>query len=169
MGITVHALPWILLSLIILAEFTDVLDGYVARKLNQVTDLGKILDPMADSIYRISIFLSFTLPPVSIPIWVIFILLYRDLAISTLRTICAFKGLILAARMSGKIKAVVQGVSVVCILIFMIYESMGTLTMSDVSFYSSIVAIVAALYTLYSGVDYIYANRTYIHKVLGTT
>lgn len=166
LGISAFALPWVLLAIIILAEFTDILDGYVARKYNQVTDLGKILDPMADSIYRISVFLTFSLPQVSIPIWIAFILLYRDSLISTLRTICAFKGLILAARMSGKIKAVVQGVSAVLILFLMVFESTGIIGTQALTFYSTLIASIAALYTFYSGIDYIYANRLYIHKVL---
>lgn len=166
LGISSFALPWLLLLMIILAEFTDVLDGYVARKYNQVTDLGKILDPMADSIYRISVFLTFTLPPVSIPLWIVFIVLYRDSVISTLRTICAFKGLVLAARMSGKIKAVIQAMTAVSIILLMIFESIGSITKEQLTFYSTVIASVAAFYTLYSGMDYIYANRNYIQKVL---
>lgn len=166
LGLSSFALPWLLLLMIILAEFTDVLDGYVARKYNQVTDLGKILDPMADSIYRISVFLTFTLPPVSIPLWVVFIVLYRDSVISTLRTICAFKGLVLAARMSGKIKAVFQAVAAVSIILLMIFASIGSITMEQLTFYSTLIASMAAFYTFYSGIDYIYANRNYIRKVL---
>lgn len=166
LGISALVLPWVLLLLIILAECTDVLDGYIARKYNQVTDLGKILDPMADSIYRISVFLTFTLPPISIPLWIVFVILYRDSVISTLRTICAFKGLILAARMSGKIKAVIQGVAAVSILLLMIFQSSGSISKEQMTYLSTVIASIAAFYTLYSGMDYIYANRTYIHKVL---
>lgn len=65
--ISLTALPYVLLFLLTLAELSDALDGYLARKFNQVTDLGKILDPMADSIYRTSVFLTFTLPPIIVP------------------------------------------------------------------------------------------------------
>jgi CDP-diacylglycerol--glycerol-3-phosphate 3-phosphatidyltransferase len=61
--ISLVTLPYILLFLLGISELSDACDGYFARKYNQVTDLGKILDPMADSIYRISVFLTFTLPP----------------------------------------------------------------------------------------------------------
>ncbi|KAF3362110.1 CDP-diacylglycerol--glycerol-3-phosphate 3-phosphatidyltransferase [Chlamydiales bacterium STE3] len=166
LGISPWVMPWILLALLITAEFTDVFDGYIARKYNKVTDLGKILDPMADSIYRISMFLTFTLPPVSIPIWILFIFLYRDSLISTLRTICAFKGLILAARISGKIKAVIQGIASILIIFLMILESTGFTTKDQLTIYSTIIAAMAASYTIYSGIDYIYANRSYVHKVL---
>ncbi len=57
-----------------ISEFTDFIDGYLARKHLQVTDFGKIVDPMADSIFRLSVFLTFTLPPVNLPIWIIFLI-----------------------------------------------------------------------------------------------
>src|SRR5258708_4178403 len=82
-GISVRALPYALLLLLSISELSDALDGLLARKYNQVTDLGKILDPMADSISRISVFLTFTQPPVSVPIICVFIFLYRDSVIST--------------------------------------------------------------------------------------
>src|SRR6186997_2630352 len=104
-GINPLLMSCVLLALFAIAESTDAFDGYLARKYNQVTDLGKILDPMADSIYRISVFLTFTLEPVKLPMILVFVFLYRDSVVSTLRTICALKGFALAARTSGKIKA----------------------------------------------------------------
>ena len=56
-GVSMIVLPYILLFLLGVSELSDAFDGYVARRMHQVTDLGKILDPMADSIYRISVFL----------------------------------------------------------------------------------------------------------------
>ena len=105
-------LPYVLLTLLTISELSDAFDGYLARKYNQVTDFGKVLDPMADSIARTSMFLTFTLDPVNLPVVLIFVLLYRDSIISTLRTVCALKGYALAARTSGKIKAVIQGIAV---------------------------------------------------------
>jgi len=105
LGISSTLLPYVLIFLLGMSEFSDAFDGYIARKTNQVTDLGKILDPMADSIYRISVFLTFTLDPIRVPMILIFVFIYRDSVISTLRTICALRGYTLAARISGKIKA----------------------------------------------------------------
>ncbi|MGK5595100.1 MAG: CDP-diacylglycerol--glycerol-3-phosphate 3-phosphatidyltransferase [Parachlamydiaceae bacterium] len=168
LGMSEQVLPWILLTILAVAEFTDIFDGYLARKYNQVTELGKILDPMADSIYRISLFLTFTLPPVSLPIWIIFIFLYRDSIISTLRTICAYRGLILAARKSGKAKAVIQAIATISILILMILESNGYINQELLADYSYLIAGGAAIYTLLSGLEYLYANRTYIQEILQT-
>lgn len=166
LGISATLLPYLLLFLLAVSELSDAFDGYVARKYGEVTDLGKILDPMADSIARISVFLTFTLDPVRLPMLLIFIFLYRDSVVSTLRTICALKGFALAARMSGKIKAVVQGIAALVILILMILQSVGTISLQQLQSISMWVVTAAAIYTLFSGADYIYANKNYIRKVL---
>lgn len=168
LGISMTVLPYILLFLFSVSELSDAFDGFVARRYNQVTDLGKILDPMADSIYRISVFLTFTRPPVEVPLLLVFIFLYRDSVISTLRTICAFRGFALAARSSGKIKAVIQAGSAFIILLLLIPYSLGAIPQSTLRFTSSIVVAVAAIYALYSGIEYIYSNREYVLKLLLT-
>lgn len=166
LGISPQVLPFVLLTLLSISELTDAFDGYFARKYNQVTDLGKILDPMADSISRITVFLAFTQPPVNLPIVLVFICLYRDSVVSTLRTICALKGFALAARTSGKIKAVIQGVSAFTILLLMISYSQDQISLAMLQGTSAWVVAAAALYTLGSGIEYIYANRGYIAKLL---
>lgn len=159
-------LPLVLLFLLCVSELSDAFDGYLARKYNQVTDFGKLLDPMADSIYRISVFLTFTIEPVKIPMGLIFLFLYRDSVVSTLRTICALKGFALAARSSGKIKAVIQAISATLVLLMMLLAASNIITARELTLYSTLVVGIAGLYTLYSGLDYIYANRDYIKRVL---
>ncbi len=88
LGIPLVWLPYLLLGLLIICESSDLFDGFWARKQNQVTELGKVLDPMADSITHISLFLTFTKGVVDLPLLLVFVFLYRDLFISTLRTIC---------------------------------------------------------------------------------
>lgn len=166
-GLTPLLLPVVLFFLIGVSELSDAFDGYIARKYNQVTELGKLFDPMADSIYRTSLFLTFTLPPVKIPMGLVFIFIYRDSVISTLRTICALKGFALAARPSGKIKAVIQGLSAATVLIFMFLTALNILTAEELTTYSTWVVGFAALYTLFSGADYLLSNRLYIKRLLG--
>ena len=165
-GLSPVALPLVLVILLGISELSDALDGYIARKYDQVTDLGKILDPMADSIYRISIFLTFTKEPVNIPMGLVFIFLYRDSMVSTLRTICAFKGFALAARRSGKIKAVLQAIMAFCVLFLMLLQACSFITHHELTVYSTWLVGIAAMYTLFSGIDYIYANRIYVKKIL---
>ncbi len=160
------SLPWMLLVIFFISEMSDLFDGYFARKYDQVTELGKILDPMADSITRISAFLTFTQAPVNLPVLFVFIFLYRDSVVSTLRTVCALKGFTLAARSSGKIKAVIQAVAIFAILAAMIPESMGMISRALLQNIAIGVVGVASLYTIYSGVEYILVNRRYISLML---
>ncbi len=168
-GISSAGLPYVLLVLLGISELSDLGDGYLARRYNQVTDLGKVLDPMADSISRISVFLTFTQAPVNLPISLIFVFMCRDSVISTLRTVCALKGFTLAARTSGKIKAVVQAVAAFIVVGLMIPHSLGYLSASDLRMWSTLTVGVAAVYTVCSGIEYLYTNRKYVLKVLTTT
>ena len=166
LGITKLLLPYVLLFLLGVSELSDALDGFLARKYNQVTDLGKILDPIADSISRISVFLTFTQPPVNVPLVCVFIFLYRDSVISTLRTICALRGFALAARISGKIKASLQGVCAFVITLLLIPHSQGLLSDSALTWIATSSVLLCGLYAIYSGVEYLYANRGHIRRVL---
>jgi CDP-diacylglycerol--glycerol-3-phosphate 3-phosphatidyltransferase len=156
----------VLLFLLGVNELSDALDGFLARKFNQVTDLGKILDPMADSISRISVFLTFTQPPVNVPLVLVFIFLYRDSVISTLRTICALRGFALAARPSGKIKAIIQGITAFFITLLLIPHSRGLLSDAALFQLATLAVFLSASYALYSGVEYVYANRRHIQRIL---
>jgi CDP-diacylglycerol--glycerol-3-phosphate 3-phosphatidyltransferase len=166
LGISHLVLPYILLCLLGISELSDAFDGFLARRYNQVTDLGKILDPMADSISRISVFLTFTQPPVNIPLITVFIFLWRDSMISTLRTICALRGFALAARPSGKIKAIVQAVVIFIITTLLIPHSLGQLSQESLSQLSTIFVFIAIFYAIYSGIDYFLANRHHIVRIL---
>lgn len=159
-------LPYALIALLGVSEITDALDGFIARRFNQVTELGKLLDPMADSIWRTSVFLTFTYPPIQLPMWIIFLFLFRDSAISTLRTICALKGFTLAARLSGKLKAIFQGAIALFMLILMIPYSNGNLSLESLQFWSANVAFMVALWSLLSAIDYLRATKPYIKKIL---
>ena len=159
-GIPFGALPYLLLFLLFICESSDLVDGIIARSRNQVTDLGKVLDPMADSVTHISLFLTFTQGVVSLPLVLVLIFFYRDFFISTLRTLCALRGIALAARFSGKMKTVIQA-SVLClILILMIFHSQGILSLHLLRQISLLAVSGAAFYTVLSAVEYLWANRT---------
>lgn len=159
LGISPTVLPYVLLFLLGVSELTDAIDGYVARKLSQVTDLGKLLDPMADSIYRISLYLTFTQPPVNFPLFLVFIFLARDSVISTLRTLCAFRGIVIAARSSGKLKAILQGLSFLLILLAMIPYSLGIISRDDLELFASVIGSVVAVYSVGSGIEYFWVHK----------
>lgn len=162
LGISSTTLPYILLGLLVISELTDAFDGFLARRYKQVTELGKILDPLADSIVHISIFMTFTLEPVRLPLPLVFVFFYRDSVISTLRTLCALKGFALSARTSGKIKAVTQAVATFIVLALMIPASLGLISNDSLHQVATIVIGLSALYTAYSGFEYVWANWKYI-------
>lgn len=166
LGISLLALPFVLIALVIIAELTDLFDGMAARRNDQVTDFGKILDPMADSIFRLSVFLALTQGFVKLPLWLILFFFYRDSIISMLRTLCALRGYALAARFSGKVKAVVQACAAFTIILLMIPYALHWISLSfyrGISFY---IALVAVAYSLFSGFEYLIANYGYIKKAL---
>jgi CDP-diacylglycerol--glycerol-3-phosphate 3-phosphatidyltransferase len=165
-GISSAVLPFILLFLLTVAELSDAFDGYFARKLHQVTDLGKLLDPMADSIYRISIFLTFTRPPIELPIALVFVFLYRDAIISTLRTVCALRGFALAARSSGKIKAILQASAAFLTLFAYAAYEMGLVSKGMLGTIAISSTTVAAIYAMFAGIEYLWANKDYVLKLL---
>lgn len=164
LGISLIWLPYILLFLLVVCECSDYLDGMLARKRNEVTDLGKVLDPMADSITHITLFLTFTQGFVGLPLILVFVFLYRDLFISTLRTLCALRGVALAARFSGKMKAALQGAVSFLIILLMIPYSTGMISLELFQQISLVAVSVAALYTAISIGDYIYANWVHIKR-----
>lgn len=167
LGIEASKLPYVLMAVLAVSELSDAMDGYLARRFNQVTDLGKLLDPMADSISRTSVFLTLTQDPVRLPLLLVFIFLYRDSVVSTLRTVCALKGFALAARSSGKIKAVVQAAAAFFTLLLMVLRTQDILSAEGLHIGATAVVTVAAIYTIYSAFDYIQANRHYITRLLG--
>lgn len=151
-----------------ISEISDFLDGFIARKYDQVTDLGKILDPMADSLARIGVFLIFTLPPVNLPILLVFIFLYRDSMISTLRTLCALRGFALAARPSGKIKAIVQASATFFTIAALIAHSMALVSGEFVNLVATIGIGIAAVVSVLAGIEYVVSNQEHINKAVFT-
>lgn len=147
-------LRYLALFIVLMSELTDLFDGYMARKRGQVTDFGKILDPMADSIYRDTIFLSLAVVQ-QVSLLLVLPILYRDSIIATLRTVSAYKGIVVAARMSGKVKAVVQAVVIILILLLRIIALHYIPLENYLYLISNLLMGVACVVTLYSAVDYI--------------
>lgn len=145
------------LILMIIAELTDLFDGIAARKLGVVSDVGKILDPFSDSLYRFTIFASF-MAIGYMPLWMLLIFFYRDSLASMLRILSALKGTAMSARMSGKIKAFVQAFAMFAVMLTDLIRFNPFVKITKEIDYEQIIFIsllIAAIYTLYSGVDYL--------------
>ena len=93
---------WLLL---LVSEASDVLDGWVARKRGETSDLGKLLDPFSDVVSRLTLFVCFLLAGL-IPLWFFLVVLYRELTMTFLRLLLVQKGIVQAASAGGKLKAV---------------------------------------------------------------
>lgn len=165
-GLKVSIMPYVLFLILVVCEFTDIVDGYFARKKDQVTDLGKIIDPMADAITHISVFFTFTQGIVDIPLLLVFVLLYRELIISALRTLCALKGFALAARRSGKIKAIAQAASCFLVVFLMILKEIGYVSLEFLRGGALLLVSLMAFYSVFTAIDYFYANRKYLKQLI---
>ena len=154
------------LALAVVFEITDLLDGYVARYFGQVSSLGKLLDPLADSVSRFSVFLAFmteeTVRGHPWPVFLVVLIFYRDTLVAYTRTFAASTGVVLAARFSGKLKAVVQGIGIIVFLTLRAASFFReSLTMyRPLAFYGVMVPIV--IVTVWSAFDYVISNRAAI-------
>lgn len=113
---------WQLAALVLFcaASFTDFLDGYIARKYNQVTDFGKFVDPLADKLLVTAALVIFVGQGL-LASWMVFIILAREFIITSLRNVAAAKGQVMAAAWSGKVKTCVQIAGVILIFLLSIY------------------------------------------------
>jgi len=104
----------------VIASATDYLDGHLARKWNQVTDLGKFLDPIADKMLVNAILVYLCIGPfgnVAIPWFCVVLMILRDLIVDSMRLMAAKKGKVVAANIFGKMKTVFQMVAIPVILL----------------------------------------------------
>jgi len=149
-------------------ELTDLVDGTVARRLRCVTDFGKLVDPFADSFARLAVFFTLAAVPFAgggalVPLWVPLVLLLRDLGVSFLRSIAAARGIVIAARTSGKIKAFVQGPAILAVLGIALLAGKETAARAG-----PWLGAVAAVVTLWSLVDYFAGNRPVLRDLAVT-
>ena len=127
------------------ASFTDFLDGYIARKYHLVTNFGKFMDPLADKLL-VSSALICMIELGMLPAWIVIIIISREFIITGFRLIAAEGGLVIAASWWGKIKTVTQMLMIILVMLG-INNIIGT-----------ILIILATVFTVVSGVDYIMKN-----------
>ncbi|MBN2397721.1 MAG: CDP-diacylglycerol--glycerol-3-phosphate 3-phosphatidyltransferase, partial [Deltaproteobacteria bacterium] len=109
-------LSMVIAVLFIMASITDLLDGYVARKYNIVTTMGKFLDPVADKLV-VTTAMIMMIPIGRIPAWIVVIIIMRDLLVDGLRSIASADGIVIDASRLGKQKTLCQVIAVSALLI----------------------------------------------------
>lgn len=137
---------WVALGVFILASITDFVDGYIARKYNQISDFGKFLDPLADKLLTIAAMVIFCQWDM-MPAWALMLILTREFAVTGLRLVAVTKGNVIAAGWSGKIKTASTMVGLCAMMAF-----------PTIEWLSIAVTAVIVVTTVYSGVEYFIRN-----------
>ena len=135
----------------LLAALTDKLDGHIARKYDQISTLGKFLDPLADKLLVLAALICMVEKGLAAS-YLVVIIVARELVVTSFRIIAMGKGVTLAADIWGKIKTVLQMAAVLCLLVEWIIWPGSYLI-------GTVVLWIATGVTILSGVNYIYKNR----------
>ncbi|MEA1927310.1 MAG: CDP-diacylglycerol--glycerol-3-phosphate 3-phosphatidyltransferase [Candidatus Auribacterota bacterium] len=150
---------YLALLLFLLAMLTDYIDGTLARSRGEVTDMGKLLDPLADKILIASAFIIFVgLEEIRLPAWLVAVIVSREFAITGLRLIAAGKGKVIPAGRWGKHKTLSQVVAVTAVLVYLCFSYD---TRIDIEFYRPLIIIlvgITAAFTFSSGCYYLIKN-----------
>ena len=144
---------------------TDLLDGWVARKKGLISDFGKIMDPLADKVLVVGLFLTFVQLQL-VGAWVVVVIIVREFLITGMRIFALRHGVVLAAENAGKHKTVSQMAAIICILIFLILKESGPYfsfwnETLESYFRTGIHVMIglAVFFTVYSGMVYLWRNR----------
>lgn len=132
------------------AALTDLLDGYVARRRGQITNLGKFLDPVADKLLVISglvLLVHFQ----RVEVWLVIAMIARELVVTGFRTVAAREGIIVAAGIGGKVKVVCQIIAILCLILEGISYFPGALLHAN----GILFLYIALIFSLWSGTQYV--------------
>ena len=143
---------WVSLAIFILASVTDFLDGYIARKYNQVSNFGKFVDPLADKLLVTAALLIFVQWG-QMPAWAAMVILTREFAVTGLRLIAVENGRVIAAAWSGKVKTAVSIVAICVMLTHFHSIALGSITVDTICW------VLMVVLTLYSGAEYFIKNK----------
>lgn len=165
-GITYSNL--IILTIFLIASLTDFLDGYLARKNNQVTTFGKFLDPIADKLLVLSA-LIMLVEMGKIPGWIPIIIAAREFIVSGIRMLAAGDGKVIAASWYGKVKTVSQMIAISLAFIdtsaFMEFLKGGLYNFAlPLNILMSVAMLVSVVMTIFSGVDYFIKSKDIVLK-----
>ena len=149
----------------VLASITDYLDGMLARNWNQVTNLGKFLDPIADKMLVDSLLIFLVIRPsynenqLTIPLFCTILMILRDLIIDTMRSVAAAKGKVVAANIFGKLKTVFQMIAIPVVILNGFPFSYFDASWHPWLRIGNWLIYIATLMSVLSAVIYLYQNR----------
>jgi CDP-diacylglycerol---glycerol-3-phosphate 3-phosphatidyltransferase len=144
-------------AIFVVASATDWLDGYYARKLDLVTSFGKFLDPLADKLLVTAALIGLVEAQL-VPAWIAIVIISREFAVTGIRLVAAAEGDVIAASKLGKWKTLTQIIAIIASLLH-------NIPFSALSFpFASIMLWIAALLTIWSGIEYFVKNKHVILK-----
>ncbi|ABR48811.1 CDP-diacylglycerol--glycerol-3-phosphate 3-phosphatidyltransferase [Alkaliphilus metalliredigens QYMF] len=145
-GVTIAA------GIFIIAAITDTLDGYIARKKNQITTFGKFMDPLADKLL-VSAALISLVQMGRLSAWIVVVIISREFTISVLRAVAAAEGIVISASWWGKAKTITQILAIIFILL-------DNFPFHYINFPFDVIMLwVAVIFTIISGIDYLRINK----------
>ena len=159
------------LVIFIVASITDAYDGYLARKNNMVTNTGRFLDPLADKILVSSAFISFSIMGL-IDIWMVALIIFRDLFVMGLRFLMSRRGFIMITSKIAKSKTGVQVGIIIFTLLFITLKGFNWVLLDDylifINEYEIVyyLTMIAVIFTVYTGYAYIQENRKAIQEIM---
>lgn len=155
------------LAVFILASLTDMWDGRIARKRGLITNLGKFLDPLADKALTTAAFICFVeiIDSRSMP-WALMLILTREFMVTSVRLLAAKDGVVVAASFAGKLKTVMQMVSIIYMIALLQLDKIITNHTLIVWCYrfGMVMIWVSVLATVVSGIQYVWALRHYFKE-----
>ena len=137
----------------IVASLTDMLDGYLARKNNEVTTFGKLMDPLADKILTLSAFICFV-ELSYFPAWAVILIISRELIITGIRQLALTNDKVIAANWWGKSKTILQMVTIILFLLIRVLPVSFAYS-AFILIFEEILVYLNVILTLVSGIDYI--------------
>lgn len=158
--------PWAL-AIFITAGITDIIDGYLARRLKVESRLGKLLDPTADKILVLSAFISFVTMDL-VYAWMVVLIILRDVLITAVRFLLEKRHMPMATSNVAKGKTAVQVTTIIIILCYLSLKSHGFDWITDLIESAYIILgfmLITVLFTLYTGLDYFIVNRASIRAL----
>ena len=157
----------------IIAAITDWYDGWLARKFNYITEWGKFMDPLADKILTSTAFMAFVIVGI-LPLWMVLLIIIRDLVITLIRVYADYRKVSFTTTRTAQIKTFMQMIFLYYLLLIytlktfeglqIAYKDLFSILLDPLGIYISMLLI--TLFTVITGITYIFSNRFLIKKLL---
>ncbi|HZW37324.1 MAG TPA: CDP-diacylglycerol--glycerol-3-phosphate 3-phosphatidyltransferase, partial [Candidatus Deferrimicrobiaceae bacterium] len=138
-------------SLFVAATVTDLFDGYLARRYQMVTSLGKLLDPLADKLLVCGAMIML-IPPERVPAWMVAIVVAREIGVTALRGVATTEGVIIAASPLGKAKTLLLNIGVAALILHYPVPLLGVTGHQ----FGMVFLVGGIVLTAWSGLDYFF-------------